>query len=164
MVLGVKSNNLFYNVGCNNFNYSNNNLGGKFKMTNEIETLRSLTWKRFWRQKKEEIGKFLLWAFIIISIIGILVQIGWMDKDTCFNNRGERCPAVPYEPMLPSWMMYIGWVTTAFWLVFGITYWIRTNWKAAKDGAKWEYDRMEQIRIAEQNKNNRRKGKHIIKW
>lgn len=106
--------------------------------TNKQKQLSSLTWKYFKEQKIEEISYVLIVLFGVISVIGIVAQIGWANKDTCPENRMEYCPAVPYEPMFPRWIMFTGITTTGIWVIFFIWSWLESNYTSAKERAKKE--------------------------
>jgi len=132
-------------------------------MTDE---LRRLTWKHFWRQKGEEIGKFLFFVFIFISIASVLFQLGWICKnsitDVCQTNigGGETCTcAVPYQPSLPRWVMYSGFGIIFVWIIIGLSYWIKSNWREAKVCAEIELD-SNSINLMLNNKKSERRSKN----
>ncbi|MDD5323484.1 MAG: hypothetical protein PHD43_23345 [Methylococcales bacterium] len=107
-------------------------------------------WKYFWEQKIEELSNIALILFIILSLAGLLVQIGWQCKEHGIGEMkdcgglftGSKCPAtacnVPYEPSLPYWMLYTGIITTSWWILYGIWCLIKSNWEEAKKRVKQE--------------------------
>jgi len=103
---------------------------------NKQEELKRLTRKYFWEQKWEEICSFIFLIFMIISFLGVLAQIGWINTNSC-NLFYKECN-LPYEPMFPRWMMYCGLITTGFWIIIGFLYWIQSNMEEAKNRAKKE--------------------------
>ena len=102
------------------------------KMNKQI---RQRTWKYFWKQKWEEISNVLLVIFIIISIAGLVFQVGWICEGA---GTGRGC-VEPYEPMFNIWVMISGLITTGIWILFGLVYWIRKNWKEASKKAKKDF-------------------------
>lgn len=115
------------------------------------EKLKELTWKYFLEQKKKEVLIVLFSLFIAISFVGLISQVGWIPQrmpdnyPTCdlYTQGIPLCPyKVPYEPHLPYWLLITGLCTTAFWIIFGIIYglkyWIESNWKKAEQRAKGE--------------------------
>lgn len=102
-----------------------------------MNKLDKLTWKYFWQQKWEEISIVLGIIFIIISILGVVLQVGWACKqEDCYEFHCD-CK-VPYEPSFPRWIMYTGFVTTGIWILIGLNYWLSTNWKLARERARKE--------------------------
>jgi hypothetical protein len=99
---------------------------------NETKTetrIKSLTWKYFWEQKKEEIKEFFEenYSFFLVPMvcIGAIFQIGWSAG--------------------MDWLAIIGLCFIGFWILIGlialikITYsWLSDNWKEAKSRAKQE--------------------------
>jgi len=106
-----------------------------------MNKLKSLTWKYFWKQKWKEIANVLFIIFIILGVLGLVVQAGWLCKYSnsveCGNSVKCICK-VPYESTFPQWIMYSGFVTTGIWIMIGLVYWISSNWKEAKRKAKNE--------------------------
>ncbi len=98
--------------------------------------IRSRTWKYFFKQKGKEIYDALLVVFIIVGVAGLVFQLGWIceggfvDDGTCIE---------PYEPMFPYWVMISGFITTGIWILIGLVYWIRENWKYASEKAKEDF-------------------------
>ncbi len=107
--------------------------------------IRQRTWKYFWEQKGKEISDVLLFLFIIVSILGLIAQLGWIpdrawEKDCGIGGYPSCKEVYPiYETSLPYWMMYTGFITTGIWIIIGLIYWIQTNWKEAKRKAKKDF-------------------------
>jgi len=108
-------------------------------MTNKLN---KLTWKYFWKRKWEEVSFILLILFIVWSVAGLFFQAGWLCQNVdsgCGSAWGydESCVCkIPYEPVFPYWMMYSGIITTGIWIIVGLGYWIKTNWKEAREEAR----------------------------
>ena len=98
----------------------------------KMNKLNRLTWKYFFEQKWEEVSQVLLCIFIIISVAGVVFQVGWI----CEGAGSEEGCIEPYEPMFNIWVMISGLITTGIWVIVGLIYWIKTNWKWAREKAK----------------------------
>jgi hypothetical protein len=114
---------------------------------NKQEQLKDLTWKYFKEQKWEEIWRVLFAIFIILGILGGIAQAGWAcekqpDNYPVCDAHTKGIPAcsckIPYEPVMPYWTMYTGMFIVGLWLIFGLIYWLRSNWKEAKERAERE--------------------------
>ena len=95
-----------------------------------MNKLKSLTWKYFLKQKKEEIGDWIddSWEhiFVISLFVGVFLQVGWSGEKT-------------------YWIAIIGLCVLGIWVIIGIISliiviydWINSNWKEAKERAKKE--------------------------
>ena len=94
-------------------------------MTKKQKQLRKQTWKFFWQQKGEEILGFLkvvVYIFLggITIVFGIIVMVGilaWCGVEGVKNH--------------PSWLTGIGLAIFSCWIIYGLYYWINSNWKSA---------------------------------
>ncbi len=91
---------------------------------NKEQKLKSLTWKYFWKQKKDEILDniyLIVLSSIAISIFLIVMGLGLNDE---------------YKKGII--LAYIGTVIIIFWILLGVLAiiihfikWIKSNWKEA---------------------------------
>ena len=105
--------------------------------------IRQRTWKYFRQQKWEEVSQVLLTIFIIVSIAGLLFQIGWVCEGAF---EGDGTCIEPYETTFSMWVLIGGLITTGIWIIIGLVVlinltidWIQTNWKEAKEKAKKDF-------------------------
>jgi len=88
--------------------------------------IKKQTWKYFWEQKIEEIKNFFVGLFILYSIVnifGFFAEIVSLSLTNEFN----------------LYFFYAGIMTIVFWFSTGLTYWIKSNWKKAKERAEKDF-------------------------
>lgn len=112
--------------------------------------IKNLTWKYFWEQKRNEIFKVLLILFIIWSVAGFFFQMGWFpmhETKECsdryiLERQDQGCSYQdPYQPWFPMWMMVSGIITTGMWILIGLYFWVKSNWKYATERAKEDLEK-----------------------
>ena len=110
--------------------------GGEKKMKNQKQTEKQLTWEYFWGQKREELWAMLKVALVVISILMGMVFIPYLIA--VFINNLFLDYDIPIELL---------WAIGALILTFGyafthpLIYWVKSNWKRAKQRAKVEMKR-----------------------
>ena len=88
--------------------------------------IKKQTWKYFWEQKIEEIKNFFVGLFIsysIVNIAGFFAGIASYYLSNEFN----------------IYFFYAGSMSIVFWFSTGLTYWIKSNWKKAKERAEKDF-------------------------
>lgn len=89
-------------------------------MKTEDKKTKDLTWKYFWEQKWEEVCGVFFSLAILSGVAGLSIFIlSFVEKS-------------------PTWFRGVGGIITAFWIIYGIYYWIKSNWEKAKNRAEIE--------------------------
>ena len=91
-------------------------------MTNKQEKIKSLTWKYFWKQKKEEIFKFIKQ---IREVLILFVIVGLFTLAVLF-----------YIVAMIVILFFVG--CAIFLLIQSVYIWVSSNWKKAKSRAMSE--------------------------
>jgi uncharacterized membrane protein YdbT with pleckstrin-like domain len=92
------------------------------------QQIEELTWKYFRQQKANEILIGLFWIFLLYTLLtGTFLQVCW----TCFY--GANC-----SHLVPKWILISGLICDFIWVIVGIIYWLRCNYKTAKERAEEE--------------------------
>jgi hypothetical protein len=90
-------------------------------MSKEKQDINQLAHKYFWEQKREELGKASLVFMGIYGTFGFTAIIYEFLK-----------PFIP-NPVNPfNWLVFIiGLIPIIFWIIYGLIYWINSNWEIA---------------------------------
>ena len=96
---------------------------------NKSDKIRSLTWKYFWQQKKDEIGYCIFCIFCVILFISIFTRLfgiaDMIEKGT-------------WGFEYPIWLKISSLVIWGIWLIGGFINWINSNCEKASARAKRE--------------------------
>ena len=109
---------------------------------NKEKELKSLTWKYFWEQKVEEIGKAILFVLISLLIISAVVVIPYLLGHFIGDNVSELCSEQwdypeDCEPLYQWFEGFLYLILPALPL-FLLWVWIDDNWRKAKKRATKE--------------------------
>jgi len=92
---------------------------------------KKLVKKYFWEQKVEELSKFLFYAMIFSFVVGLSVQIGWICELVPDQGNITICK-IPYEPVMPYWVMITGLFIIGLNLIYFFISWIFNNLEEAE--------------------------------
>ena len=110
---------------------------------NEQQQIKSLTWKYFWKQKKEEISYY----FVELSVCSFLMAVMFIVIGIASNEEYGK-------GLILTW---VGISVISLWILVGIVAilnrfknWLKSNWKQAQKRAR------DDIQNGHKKKKNRR--------